>query len=97
MIEKINSRCPNARIIILNDIYRNSEDWGIWKGEDYRKAIRELSYYYGLPILELKQMCGINKLTESIFLADGVHPNDVGGKRIAEVVIGFLKSLAPIN
>jgi lysophospholipase L1-like esterase len=100
MLDKIYVRVPNARVVILIPPYRDSESTTPINGyylEDYRKAIREIAYYYGYQTIDLKAACGINQANKSTFLMDVVHPNDAGGKRIAEVVIGALKAVEPIS
>lgn len=52
--------------------------------------------YYAFPVLDLYRVSGMQPSFEVIkekFMPDGLHPNDDGSKRIAERVLGFLRSL----
>lgn len=101
MLDKMYARCPNARIVILTDLWKHYE---IYKGtnlEDYRVAERKIAYEYGYPLLDTKQLCGFNEANKTTFFASDngvyIHVNETGGKRLAEVVIGFLKTITPLN
>ena len=53
----------------------------------YADASREIAYYYGLLCADLYRKSGFNPLTVGVYLKDGIHPNAVGGARIADIVI----------
>jgi lysophospholipase L1-like esterase len=100
MINKIHTRIPNARKVILIPIYSSDDGTVNSVGktfDDYRNAIKQIAYLYGYPVIDLKANTGINKLNSTAYLSDGIHPNDAGGQRIAEVVIGQLKALEPVS
>ena len=63
---------------------------------DYSEVSRIVAQYYGLPFIDLHGETGLNRFTETYMLSDRIHPNTVGGKRIAEVVIGKLRMINPI-
>jgi hypothetical protein len=60
---------------------------------DFANACKQVGLYYGIPVVDLHGEMGLNKLTKINLLTDEIHPNDNGGKRIAELVIGKLKSI----
>ena len=99
MLNKIYNRCPNARIVLMippfrKDMTANGQGLVL---EDYRNAIRKVAYNYGYPLIDLKQLCGINQSNVNYFYQDVVHPNSTtGGKRLAEVIGGFLKTIEPL-
>jgi lysophospholipase L1-like esterase len=65
--------------------------------KDYRNAIIERSEYHGIPVLDLYSMSGMdiahNPNHRALYAPDGVHLSAEGHKRIADRIIGFLKTL----
>lgn len=51
-------------------------------------AILETCGYYGVPCLDLYHESGISRNNAAKFTADGLHPNAIGAKRIAQLVAG---------
>lgn len=64
---------------------------------DYAKAVKEVAEYLSIPYVDVFESCGVNSFNRYGYLEDLVHPTKEGGKAIAEVMIGRLKSIAPIN
>ncbi len=63
---------------------------------DYVNAIREVAEFYSLPVCDLFKNSGLQPAIEEVrenFMPDGLHPNDAGHKKIAEVLYSFLKAL----
>lgn len=60
--------------------------------QDFGKAMKEVCLEYGIPVVDILQLSGINKINHASFLSDTVHPNDAGHKRIAELLISTLVS-----
>ena len=62
----------------------------------YVDAIKEVAGYYGLPVLDLFHMSGIQPNVEIIrekFMPDGLHPSDAGAEKLAKRIRAFLLSL----
>lgn len=97
MIEKIYNRCPNARVILLTDLFRGYQQ-GMNESiyHSINEAIREIAKLYNYPIIESYNY-GFNQLNYKTFyeVDDPVHPSYVGGKRMADVIIGQLKLYSP--
>ena len=97
MLDKIYARLPNVEIVLLEIIYRKDEETLATaegkKMNDYRQAVRDIGYKYGLPVLKTYQNCGINNHNQNLYLADGVHPNLVGQRKIADVCISGMYSI----
>ena len=63
---------------------------------EYVDAIRETAQNYGVAVLDLYSMSGLQpNIAEikEIYVPDGLHPSDMGNKRIAERLYSFLKCL----
>ncbi|MGN1000233.1 MAG: SGNH/GDSL hydrolase family protein [Faecousia sp.] len=59
-------------------------------------AITAISGYYGIPVLDLFRVSGIQPsvpVLKERYIPDGLHPNDLGYERIAEKLLGFLRAL----
>lgn len=99
MIERLYARIPSARFIIMGMPYHQTADSTYDLTGDYqlrRDAIKNIAYHYGFPYIDLRKECGWNALNYSTYLQDTVHPNAAGAKRMAEVIIGVLKSITEL-
>ncbi|MBO4283276.1 MAG: SGNH/GDSL hydrolase family protein [Clostridia bacterium] len=94
---------PTKPIVFMTPLHRKSEDATINEIRipchplrDYVAAIREVCAEYSIPVLDLFAEAGIQPKIEEqrvAFCPDGLHPNDRGAEKIADLVIGFLSSL----
>ncbi len=90
---------PHATIVFLTALYRSDEGnvpAGKQPLEDYRRAIREVAGYYGLPVLPLELVTGMQpavSMLQERYMPDGLHPNDAGHEVMAQRLRGFLESL----
>ena len=93
-LDKIEKRAPNAKIICMNLTYRQTEDEDESIEEDYtnrRNIITNLATEYGYPVIQLKELMGVNKTNASQYMSDKVHFNNAGYTKIAIAVINQLK------
>jgi len=90
MIEKLAANAPKAQIIILLPMNQNrvnassmslagnwSMGYAVREGKtlaDYRTAIRECAEYYNLRVVDLEEICAINRINIKSCLGDGLHP-----------------------
>ena len=97
-------RWPAAVIAILTPLHRLHEAAVINERgvrcehtlAEYVEAERRIAEYYGLPVLDLYRVSGIQpELMEQReqFMPDGLHPNDAGHARIADRLEGFFAAL----
>ena len=97
VIEKLYTRCPNARVVIMADLFRAYQS-GMNEDiyEQINTAIREIAKHYNYPLIDCYEY-GFNQLNYTVFYekGDAVHPSYVGGKRMADVIIGKLKTFSP--
>lgn len=106
MIRKIIERIPNAKIFVCTPHnfynkpenadypYKNNQNLTIL---DYCKAIKDIAAIYGIPVIDVNGLSGISTLTITKDLSDQVHPNNIGGQKIANVIINTLIRFAPIG
>lgn len=106
MIRKIIKRIPNAKIFICtpHNFYNKYEDADYpYKNNqnltilDYCKVIKDIAAIYGIPVIDVNGLSGISTLTITKDLGDQVHPNNIGGQKIANVIINTLIRFAPIG
>lgn len=107
MIKKIQARCPNAKIITMTLVGGRTEDAATNQDKqfyirdlcmtDFANAVKEVSAYYGIPCIDVNANSGINTLNHTTYIADLIHPNDAGGKLIANEVINGMKRFQPID
>ncbi|QAR89731.1 SGNH/GDSL hydrolase family protein [Lactiplantibacillus plantarum] len=58
--------------------------------KDYNEAIMSAGEYYHFPVLDLYHVFGVNKLNYTQWLADGLHPNDAGYAKLANIIGNFI-------
>lgn len=106
MLKKIQTRCPNAKIITMTPVGGRTEEASVNQDKqfyirdlcmtDFANAVKEVSAYYGIPCIDINGNSGINTLNHTTYIADIIHPNSEGGKLIANEVINGLKRFEPI-
>ena len=99
LMSSLLEKYPGAVIVIMTPIHRLSENQPDRKGHilaDYVDMLREVARYYGLPVLDLFAMSGIQPAVPVIrekFCPDGLHPNDAGHALLADRIENFLRAL----
>ena len=105
LCRKLIEKYPAAQLVILTPTHRSSEDDGPYNEigvrlscnlQGYVDAIIRIAGFYAIPVLDLYRVSGIQPRVEALkqrYMPDGLHPNDAGNERIAEKLIGFLKTL----
>ncbi len=97
---------PKSKIVIMTPLHRLCEDRtnggdgckpeGSHPLIDYVNAIREVAEYYSLPIIDLYKISGLQpnvKVIQELYVPDGLHPNDAGHEKMAEVIANALLSM----
>ena len=107
LIKKLTNRFPAARLMLMTCIggrtsneAENQDSNFYLRGlqmDDYSEVIRRISKYFGIPCIDTGAESGINTLNHTTYIADVIHPNDEGGKMIANAVINGLKRFEPID
>ena len=104
LCEKLINKYPDAVIVLMTPLHRVTENNEMKENgipnevplSGYVAIIKEVAGYYGLPVLDLFNMSGIQPSVEIIkqkYMPDGLHPSDKGARRIAERLYGFLSAL----
>ena len=105
LCRKLIARYPEAQLVIMTPMHRDSEDkgpyneWGVrlcTNLRGYVDAILEIAAFYSIPVLDLFRVSGIQSrvpVLKERYIPDGLHPNDAGHARIADKLIGFLNML----
>lgn len=105
-IETILTAYPKIRIVLLTPIYRFWTDDGVVTDSDSREregdgvkltdfvdAVISVGKEYKLPVFNMYNSLGINKINRTTFLKDGVHPSEAGLERIGESIAARLISI----
>ena len=105
------SRFPDKRIVLMTTTYGElpeyeARGWGNaytntqgLTTRDYAQAVREAAEVWGFPVADLQAKCGWNTINIRTFINDDgglLHPNNTGGERIANVVVGCLSNIGPL-
>ncbi|NOU82265.1 SGNH/GDSL hydrolase family protein [Paenibacillus sp. LMG 31459] len=100
LIEDLLTRRPDARLNLWTPLQRDKDGWDTtvrncagFRLPDYAEAVRRIGAYYAVPVLDLYAESGITRLTLDYFTLDGLHPNEAGFQRIAELAIPFLERI----
>ncbi len=105
LMEGLINKYPKARIVFMTPLHRIEED--STKGDGSKKdgsaplcvyvnIIKEVAAYYSLPVIDLWSISGIQPRVPVIrekYCPDGLHPNDAGQARLAEVIGNALLAL----
>lgn len=105
LLQKLITRYPHSQIVMMTPLHREDEerlDYGDQgkprqaRLEEYVNAIIAISGYYGVPVLDLFRVSGMQPAVpflKELLNPDGLHPNDAGHRKIADRLIGFLRTL----
>lgn len=100
LMRSLIERYPSARIVIMTPLHRESEDQpSPGNGlplRDYVMTIKSVAEFYSLPVIYLWSSSGIQPRVGVIkerYCPDGLHPNDAGHEKMAELVADFLLAL----
>ncbi|MBE1442689.1 SGNH/GDSL hydrolase family protein [Paenibacillus sp. OAS669] len=100
LIEDILMKNPRCRLSLWTPLQRDKDGYDIFYVNaaghqlvDYADAVVAIGRQYALPVLNLYELSGLNRLTLPYFTSDGLHPNEAGHRRIAELAIPFLAGL----
>ena len=90
---------PETTIMVMTPLHRDFEDNPNMHGKvlhDYVDTIRRTAEYYGLPVLDLFAVSGIQPavpVMKEKFMPDGLHPNDAGHVILTNKIVKFIESL----
>ena len=98
------AKYPTAQLVVMTPLHRVGEnkdynDFGVrcvGALEDYVDIIMQVAGYYGIPVLDLHRVSGIqpeNPVLREAYTPDGLHPNDAGHALIYSRLKGFLETL----
>ena len=96
LIRKMMERYPEAEIVFMTPLHRVVEERGERRLKDFVAAIREVTEFYGIPVLDLYAVSGIQPQVDTnklLFAPDGLHPNEAGHRKICSRLKGFLENL----
>ena len=98
------AKYPTAQLVVMTPLHRAGEnkvynDRGVrCVGclQDYVDIIMEVAGYYGIPVLDLHRVSGLQPEVPALreaYVPDGLHPNDAGHGLICSRLKGFLETL----
>ncbi len=105
LMELLLQKYPCKPIVFATPLHRVDENSDCGDGSKpngslrlsvYADVIREVTAYYGIPLLDLMKVSMIQPECDFIreqICPDGLHPSDLGHRMIGERVAGFFKSL----
>ena len=101
--KNLQSRYPNALILVLTPPHRLGEDNVLGEGQkkvpslplkDYVEQIRKTATMFGFPILDLYNEPALDPHDDAVhqnYMPDGLHPNAAGHEIITNRIIAFLQ------
>ena len=105
LLKQLIGRYPNARIVVMTPLHRESEDEAVYNELGVRRcgplsvyvqAIREVAEFFGVPVADLFRDCAIQPRIPALkekYAPDGLHPNDDGHVLIAKCLLNVLERL----
>lgn len=99
----LSERFVGKTVIFMTPLHRTGEDGKMVNGiktehtlKDYVEIIKETAEYYSIPVLDLFGESGMQPNIEShnkYFFTDGLHLNDKGHERLANLLGKYLERL----
>ena len=96
LIRRLLMHCPKAEIVFMTPLHRLVEEQNGRKLIDYIEAIRQVTEYYGIPLVDLYATSGIQPklaIMQELYCPDGLHPNEAGHEKIYKRLKGVLETL----
>lgn len=100
LCEKLIHRFPKSQIVFMSPLHRENEEdsCGNNKGNlyDYVEVLRAVTRRFSIPFLDMFRVSGMTPkvpVYKTLYMPDGLHPNDAGHEKIAQRLKGFLLSL----
>jgi len=103
LFTKLVNKYPMARIVVLTPLHRTTEEelineLGLPRKtlKEYCDAIKEVAEYFSFPVIDLFSIAGYNpniKENRELYSVDGLHPNDLGHKKLFEILDNELSLL----
>ena len=104
LCQKLLARYPDAKLVFMTPLHRLSEDVTVneiglplqTNLEGFVNVEKEVARFYGIPVLDTYAMSGMQPKFMPVrerFMPDGLHPNDAGHRKMADLLIGFLRML----
>ncbi len=94
---------PTAKILVLTPLHRHDEfkDINPNRVNNYPlktcvNAIKEVAEYYSIDVLDLYAKSGMCPFIEeqlNLYYDDGLHPNDAGYAKLADILYAYFKTL----
>lgn len=102
-ISDIAAKNPRTKVIFCTPIFRSRIEYGDNKNSDtytindrylveYADAMIEIAKENHVPVIDLYRMSSINKYNSSIYLKDGLYPNDEGNKLLSSKILSGMES-----
>lgn len=66
--------------------YRNNQTL-----QDYRNAIRECAEYYNIKVIDLEEICAMNRLNIRYMCGDGLHPTKAFHKQMGQALAPLIR------
>lgn len=83
LIETLLTWKPKLTIILMNPM---TSSWSVPSYDPYAEAVEVIAKYYAIPLANTHDEARISKFDPSTFTEDGLHPNEAGGRVIANLV-----------
>lgn len=100
LCEKLICRFPKSQIVFMSPLHRENEEDICENKEgnlyDYVEILRAVTRRFSIPFLDMLQLSGMTPkvpVYKTLYMPDGLHPNDAGHEKIAKRLKGFLLSL----
>lgn len=104
LMTKLINRFPESVIVFMTPLHRLSESnpsgdikpEPVGLLEDYVNMIKKTAAYYGIAVLDLFTMSGLQPKVPVIqekYVPDGLHPNDAGHVILADRLANYLQAL----
>lgn len=83
LMETLQRNCPEATLCGINILFSSHGQSGV---DNYRAAISKICEKLSVPLFNIHKTAGLVPNNYTLFMPDGLHPNDAGHKRLARAL-----------
>lgn len=96
LIETLLTWKPKLKIFVMTPMHSVYEIQNGFDYKPYAEAVRTVAEYYAIPVADTAKHSGISKFDYRTYTKDGLHPNDAGGKNLANIAVSVIDNMFKI-
>ncbi len=104
-LELFYANFPTTILIVMSPTltYKTADSFTGWENtlglsiRDYSDALEERCRDLGIPFVDILSNYGVTKFNHALYTPDRIHPNALGGEKIAGALMGYMDAIDNFN